>query len=373
MRLLILSNVIHYRHNGRLHAYGAYTREIDVWADLFPEVVIAAPCRETPPSSLALPFTRPNISMAPQIEAGGDTFRAKLGLAAALPALLWGLTREMKKADAIHIRCPGSFGLAGALLAPLFSRRLVAKYAGQWNGYPGEPASVRLQRAVLGGRWWRGPVTVYGRWPNQPAHVIPFFTSVLTRDQLARASACAARRTFTPPLRALFVGRLSAAKNVDILLRAIARVPMECAVVGDGRERAGLEALARTLGIAGRVTFTGGLDFDRVLDQYERAHILVLVSETEGWPKAVAEAMAFGLVPVATDRGLVPEMLSEGRGFAVPPRDVDALAAVLARLAADPGEMAAISARAAAWASQYSLDGLREAIRNLLAAHWPPA
>ncbi len=373
MRLLILSNVIHYRHEGRLHAYGAYAREIDVWADLFPEVVIAAPCREAAPSSLALPFTRKNISVAPQIEAGGDTFRAKLGLAAALPALVRGLTREMKEADAIHIRCPGSFGLAGAVLAPLFSRRLIAKYAGQWNGYPGEPVTVRLQRALLGSRWWRGPVTVYGRWPDQPAHVIPFFTSVLTREQLARASACAARRSFTPPVRALFVGRLSAAKNVDVLLRAVARVPVECVVVGEGAERGKLEALARALGIAGRVRFTGGLDFDRVLDEYERAHILVLASETEGWPKAVAEAMAFGLVPVATGRGLVPEMLSEGRGFVVPPRDADAVAAVLGRLAGGPGEMAAVSARAAAWASQYSLDGLREAIRELLAAHWPPA
>ncbi len=373
MRLLILSHVLHYRHEGRLYAYGAYAREIDVWADLFSDVVIAAPCRRAAPASLALPFTRPNISIAPQVEAGGNTLRAKLGLAAVLPALVWGLIREMNKADAIHVRCPGSLGLAGAALAPLFSRRLVAKYAGQWNGYPGEPVTVRLQRALLASRWWRGPVSVYGRWPNQPAHVIPFFTSVLTRAQIARASACAARRTFTPPLRALFVGRLSAAKNVDVLLCAIARVPLECAVVGDGRERARLEALARTLGIAGRVRFTGGLDFDRVLDEYERAHILVLASETEGWPKAVAEAMAFGLVPVATDRGLVPEMLSEGRGFVVPPRDVDALAAVLGRLAAGPSEMAAIGARAAAWASQYSLDGLRDALRELLAAHWPPA
>ena len=148
---------------------------------------------------------------------------------------------------------------------------------------------------------------------------------------------------------------------------------MECVVAGDGKERDKLEALARALGIANRVTFTGGLDFDRVLDEYERAHILVLVSETEGWPKAVAEAMAFGLVPVATNRGLIPEMLSEGRGFVVPPGDVDALAAVLDRLAAGPCEMAAISARAAAWASQYSLDGLREALRGLLAAHWPQA
>src|SRR5512133_73853 len=99
MRLLILSNVIHYRHDGRLHAYGAYAREIDIWADLFAEVVIAAPCRNAPPSSLAVAFTRPNISIAPQMEAGGHTLRAKLGLLLALPVMIWGLCRAMLKAD----------------------------------------------------------------------------------------------------------------------------------------------------------------------------------------------------------------------------------------------------------------------------------
>lgn len=371
MRLLVVSNVIHYRHEGRLYANGAYAREIDVWADLFPRVVIAAPCREAPPSGSALPFTRPNVSIAPQIEAGGQTPWAKLALLAALPLLVWGLCREMRKADAIHVRCPGSFGLLGTLLAPLFSRRLVAKYAGQWNGYPGEPASVRLQRAVLGGRWWRGPVTVYGRWEGQAPHVVPFFTSVLAREQLARAAACAARRCFTPPLRALFVGRLSRAKNVDALLRAIARLEgVEGVVVGDGPERGRLRQLAAALKIEDRVRFTGGLPFERVLDEYEQAHVLVLASETEGWPKALVEAMAFGMVAAGPDRGLVPWIVAGGRGFVVPPGDVDALAALLAGLAANPERMAEIGARAAAWAGEYSLDGLREALRGLIEEHW---
>ena len=136
MRLLILSNVIHYRHQGCLYAYGAYAREIDVWAELFDEVRIAAPCRDARPGSLAAPFTRSNIAIAPQAEVGGETAAAKIRLLAALPALLWSLCREMLAADAIHVRCPGSFGLIGAALAPLFSRYVVAKYAGQWNGYP---------------------------------------------------------------------------------------------------------------------------------------------------------------------------------------------------------------------------------------------
>lgn len=370
MRLAILSNVIHYRHAGGLYAYAPYAREIDIWADLFQDVTIAAPCRTSEPPGFAVPFARRNISIVPQREAGGDSIRGKLGLALAMPSILAGLCRTMLRADAVHVRCPGSFGLLGALLAPVLARYRVAKYAGQWSGFPGEPWSVRLQRAVLSSRWWNAPVTVYGSRPGLPRHVVPFFTSIMTDDQVARARACAAVKRFHDPLRVLFVGRLSAAKNADVLLCAAARVPVACTIVGEGPERPRLEALARELGIGDRVHFAGGVEFERVLDFYENSDLLVLASETEGWPKAIAEGMAFGLVCVGSDRGLVPEMLGDGRGFVIPPRNVEALASLLARIVADPGILYPVSAGAAAWAQQYSLDGLREALRSLLAARW---
>src|SRR5438874_10710117 len=171
-KLVVVSHVVHYRVGETLFAYGPYAREIDIWADLFPEVVIAAPCRREVPPADCLPFTRRNIAVAAQREEGGDTVRAKLAQILALPALTLGLARVLRDADAVHVRCPGNLGLIGAVIAPLFSRRLVAKYAGQWDGYRGEPLAVRLQRWLLSSRWWRGPVTVYGRWPNQPRHVV---------------------------------------------------------------------------------------------------------------------------------------------------------------------------------------------------------
>src|SRR5438874_1443075 len=113
-----------------LFAYGPYAREIDIWADLFPEVVIAAPCRVAAPPADCLRFTRPNIRLSPQREKGGETLRAKLSQIFALPALTLGLVRVIRGADAVHVRCPGNLGLIGAAVAPLFSTRLVAKYAG---------------------------------------------------------------------------------------------------------------------------------------------------------------------------------------------------------------------------------------------------
>ena len=347
--LLIVSHVVHYRHGGRLFAYGPYAREIDIWADLFPRVTIAAPCRDEGPPGDCLPFSRANIAILPQKETGGETLGAKVALAAALPALAWGLVRAMRRAEAIHVRCPGNIGLLGAALGALFSRRLVAKYAGQWSDYRGEPVTSRLQKAILRSRWWGGPVTVYGRWPGQPPHVIPFFTSILTADQAARAQAVAGARRPGGPLRVLYVGRLSRPKNVDSLIDSIKNLddrscPCECALVGDGPQRPALEAQVAAHGLQGRVRLVGSLSFERVLDFYEWADVLVLASETEGWPKAIAEGMAFGLVCIGSDRGLIPQMLGEGRGVVVPPGDVASLTEALGRLAAAPDDREAIRA-----------------------------
>ncbi len=375
--LLIVSHVVHYREGGQLYAYAPYAREIDIWADLFPRVVIAAPCRVAAPPGEAAAFSRGNITIAPQPEQGGSTLQAKLALIARLPATIARLAREMRQADAIHVRCPGNLGLVGVLIAPLFSQRLVAKFAGQWNGGLDEAWTVRLQRALLRSRWWRGPVTVYGEWPGQPAHVTPFFTSVLEAPHMdrARRAAVRARRSAT---RVLFVGRLSKAKNVDVLLTALAAVrgrsqPLQLAVVGDGPERARLEAQAIALGLGGNVTFHGGVGFDRVIEQYEDSDVLVLASDTEGWPKAITEAMAFGLVCIGSDCGLVPRILGDGRGVVVPARDAAALADRLYHVASSPADFADMRARAAAWAQQYSIDHLRTELGRLLAAHWGPS
>src|SRR5687768_9124751 len=99
--LLVVSHVVHYRHEGRLFAHGPYTREIEIWADLFPRVVIAAPGRDGRPSSDCIPLGRANISLCSQLETGGDSWVAKARQLIALPVLIWGLRRAMAGADAI--------------------------------------------------------------------------------------------------------------------------------------------------------------------------------------------------------------------------------------------------------------------------------
>jgi len=226
---------------------------------------------------------------------------------------------------------------------------------------------LALQRKDSGGQ--------YGQWPGQPRHIIPFFTSVMSQEQVEHARKVAQSRHFEPPWRVLFVGRLSREKNIHILLEALVTLNgigerMRCDLVGDGPEMANLRRLGADLGLGAQVVFHGGVHLEQVLRLYATAHILVLASQSEGWPKAIAEGMAHGMVCVGSDRGLIPQMLADGRGATVQPGDVQGLAARIEEIVRQPAAMAEMSRRAAEWAQRHSLEGLREALRALMEGQW---
>jgi glycosyltransferase involved in cell wall biosynthesis len=376
MRLGIATICPHVYHAGQWWSYEPFVLEMNIWSELFDELVCVAPQEAGPPPQLWAPYRRSAaVTVIPYRHDRGRGLDQPRTSLLEIPAMLGALIKAARSTDAFHVRSPGSIGLVASLLLPLLQQRRCAKYAGQWGAYPGEARSVRLQRALLRSRWWGAPVTVYGDWPGQPGHIVPFFTSVLGDEHLARARASAVRKVLARPARLLFVGRLSAAKQVGTLIAALERlrdsgVPAQLTIAGDGPEREALVAQVGRLALGERVTFVGALPFEQVLACYEQSDILVLASQTEGWPKAIAEAMAFGLVCIGSDQGLIPWMLAEGRGLTVPPGDAAALAAALGALAGDPQHYQAISRAAAAWAQQFSLPGLRAALRQLLESRW---
>ncbi len=374
-RLLVVSHVVHYRYEGRIHAFGPYSREIDIWADLFPEVLIAAPVREGKPPGAAIPFERDNIDVIRQHETGGGRISDKVKQALLVPKLAFDLGKEMRKADVVHVRCPGNLGLLGAAIAPALSRYRIAKYAGQWNGYDDEPITVRAQRWLLRSRWWGAPVTVYGQWPDQPPHVVAFFTSMMTTEQMRRAREVAETKTLHDPLRVLSIGRLTYVKRVHVTIEAISLLRQrgkraELRIVGDGPERADLESVVRERGLEDLVEFTGALSFEKTLDQYEWGDAFVLCSRhSEGWPKVLAEAMAHGLSAMAVAHGQIPTML-EGRGTLLRTGTPAEVAAALERTIDHSDEVRELTQHGTEWASGFSRDSLRTALRELMTDAW---
>jgi len=113
---------------------------------------------------------------------------------------------------------------------------------------------------------------------------------------------------------------LAAYKSVDHALRAFRLVSqrrpfLELYIVGDGPERAALEGLARTLGIAERVRFTGRLSHAETLEAIASFKVLILTSLSEYYPNTLKEAMALGVPCVAYAVPGIVEMADAGHSI----------------------------------------------------------
>jgi glycosyltransferase involved in cell wall biosynthesis len=166
------------------------------------------------------------------------------------------------------------------------------------------------------------------------------------------------------PLRLICVASLEQYyKGHDILLRAVAdcvghRADLRLVLVGDGRIRPEIEALASALGIRDRCEFLGQLAHGRaVLEELDRSDLFVLPSRTEGLPRALIEAMARGLPCISTSVGGIPELLPPED--LVPPDDVNALAAKILEVIASVELRGRMSHRNVGVAQEYTEDVLQ--------------
>jgi glycosyltransferase involved in cell wall biosynthesis len=175
----------------------------------------------------------------------------------------------------------------------------------------------------------------------------------------------------------LFVGRLTAGKGVDVLIDAMRACPNEAlVVVGDGPERAQLEARTRGLDW---VTFAGAASHDEVERHLAAAKMLVLPSFHEGQPNALMEAMARGVPVVATAVGGIPDLVRDGEtGILVRPGDVAGTAAAIRRLSGSPALRTSLAQRARQEMAQYEWSSVmrtleRELVEVVASAGGPAA
>ena len=160
----------------------------------------------------------------------------------------------------------------------------------------------------------------------------------------------------------VMVARMDGKKGHETLLRSLSlvrdsRVDLTMLIVGDGRVRPAMEALAQELALGeDRVQFLGRRsDIDDLLAS---ADFFVLPSDIEGLPLSILEAMAHGLPIVASDVGGIPELIKhDEHGLLVPPGDVEALASALMKITRDPMLRARLGHTARARAeSEFSLE-----------------
>jgi glycosyltransferase involved in cell wall biosynthesis len=210
----------------------------------------------------------------------------------------------------------------------------------------------QAQSVVVLSSAWR---TVYERLVGIPAEKL-----VVLGNAVELPAAVPTREH--PPLGVVFLGRLGPQKGAWDVVCAVAQLPpavrarIRVVMAGDG-DVAGTRSLVRRLQVDDVLEVQDWLDREERDDLLARSSVLVLPSYNEGLPMAMLEAMAWGLVPVVSPVGGIPEVVTDGvNGLLVDAGDVPLLAGAIRRLVEEPGLVRRLSAAARTSVEERDID-----------------
>ena len=239
---------------------------------------------------------------------------------------------------------------------PALSALIVSELAGIGFSFTAHAHDIFLHRQMLGEKMRKARFVaaisefnrdlLTGIAPDLPGDRIEVVHCGIKLDRYGPRGAPTADGSVT----ALCVASLQPYKGLKVLLgaatRIVAKVPeFRCLIVGEGPQRAELEAMIARLGLEDVVHLLGGRPQNEVADLLGRADLFVLPSvvapsgQMEGVPVALMEAMASRLPVVSTRVSGIPELVEDGvSGFLVPPEHEAELAEAVVALCRD-GEL----------------------------------
>lgn len=371
MHLLIVTQVDHKFFDNHYWSYSPYIREINIWEEKASKLIIVAPFLNDLPGKLDSSYISRDIDfiVVPSFNMRG--VKNKFLSLVRIPFIFWVIVSEMRRADHIHLRCPGNMGLLGCFAQIFFPRKKkTAKYAGNWDWKSIQPWSYRLQQRILSNTFLTRnmQVLVYGDW-GESKNIKPFFTASYSEKEINQTPP----RLFSErlPVKLLFVGTLSQGKRPMISLKVLKKlneedIPCEINFYGDGKERAELENYIIQNNLTSIAFLHGNVSSDLVKESYQSSHFLIFISKSEGWPKVIAESMFWGCLPLTTAVSCVPEMIGYGlRGDIVEP-DVQQIAERIKYYLLHPTEYNDKCQNAMDWSRQYTLEKLESGIKTIL-------
>ncbi len=356
-RLLVVGSDIVWKDGGRYFTMSPFNTFFSAFLQDFDHVSMALPFLNKKieyKNGIAMP-EEVNIIELPGFTGVVD-FIKRLPLI--LPKLISILYKEIRKADVVMVMHDDFLGLLTILETRRQKKSHILFLGGNQeevvrNKYSGlkKWCAIRLARLFDRiDRYWmdKGLITlatgseVIERLSKPGRRIYPYFTSLISSEDIVYRDV----RDISPNSAViLYAGFLTENKGVHILLRAFARFREEyhspdikLHLAGDGYYRPQLEALCEELEIRRNVVFQGFIgDREKLKKLFMESDLFVLPSMSEGIPKVLLEAMAYGVPILTTDVGGIPDIiLNEVNGLMVPPDSVEEL---LNRIAAILGDL----------------------------------
>jgi glycosyltransferase involved in cell wall biosynthesis len=261
-------------------------------------------------------------------------------------------------------------GLLGCFVQIVFPNAVkTAKYAGNWDPKSKQPFGYKLQKWILSNRFLTRnmQVLVYGEWEGTTKSILPFFTA--TYYEVEKSSMIT--KDLKQEFRFIFVGALVLGKNPFYVIQLIEMLHNEgynvtLDLYGEGIERKKLEKYIVQQKFENSITLKGNQTQEILKKAYQQSHFIVLPSESEGWPKALAEGMFWGCVPLATNVSCVPYMLDYGNRGVVLAMNLEKDVSQIKVLLQNEIYFKSMSEKVSQWSRNYTLDIFEERIKSIL-------
>lgn len=370
MTFIIISHVPHSIEQNSFFAYSPYVREMNIWIKNVNKVIILAPHKQLEKSLMDYSYEHDNIEFIAIENFNIIDFKSIIASILKIPKICWEIFRGMKTADHIHLRCPGNMGLLGSIIQILFPKKSkTAKYAGNWDPKSKQPWTYQLQKWILSNSFLTHnmQVLVYGNWEGMTKNIKPFFTATYKEEDKTPILI----KDLKNKINFIFVGSLVKGKNpfyaiqlVELLSKS--GVDISLRLYGEGVERKKLEQYVFENELESIIIFEGNQSKESVQKGYQESHFVLLASESEGWPKAIAEGMFWGCVPIATSVSCVPFMLDYGNRGVLLTMLLEKDTIQLMDLLKNQQGYDDQQGKSVAWSRMYTVDVFEKEIKKLL-------
>lgn len=359
---------------------GGFPFQMRALSELFDETAVIVPCFSPKTSAGEVPLTGRNLTIIPLGTPAGSGLRRKINMLFWLIGNIHILIREVSRADAVHAPIPSDIGTIGMLLAFFMRKPLFVRHCGNWlvQRTVAERFWKWFMERVAGGK---NVMLATGGAAEPPSQRNPairwIFSTSLTQKEL---SDCPMRPDQKPAqdTRLIISCRQEKEKGTGVVIASLPYILKDFArtsldVVGDGGSLGKFRELAESLDLSDRITFHGKVNHQTVLELLRRASLFCYpTTASEGFPKAVLEALACGLPVVTTRVSVLEQLIGTGCGILIQEATPEALAEAVRECLTDQERYRGMSRQAVATAWQYSLERWQDAIGDWLRAEWGP-
>ena len=370
--IAIFTLVSHKVNANRFYGYGPYIKEMNIWVSHFNKVIIVAPLQnDNKLKAIDLAYEHTNIKLIAIPSFNIKSIVSSLALIIKLPLIIINMVKAMRQSDHLHFRSPSNVAAIAAMVQIFFpSKPKTVKYAGNWDPESKQPLGYRFQKWIFGNTLLTKnmKILVYGEWKNQSKYVVPFYTASFSDSD----KSSFIKKDYTKTLKFMYLGALVAGKQPLLAIKIVEELIkknfiIELHMYGDGDLFEELQNYIVLKRLSASIFLHGNQPFAEIKAHIKSAHFTMLPSKSEGWPKALAEGMFFGVIPIAIGVSCIPWMLDKGkRGILIPSELYTAVSVIQNELEKGGEYLNTVAKNASEWSQQFTLEYFEKGIKKIL-------